>query len=164
MTLKTKQKFNLVQLMIFKKMNMKKKWVFTWGIVTGIVVTFLVLFIIAKTNKEKNVRFFDKPGEVIEYSSVKVFQALGDGFALANCEGVNTEEILNMSTSGTHVVRTNFIFETTVLLYNEEGTPYYDDQIVKASKDQCFKQVGIYHYPTKNGDRKTVPIVMLMEK
>ena len=136
---------------------MKKIWVYLLGVLTGIVVTIIVLMIIAvavnakndpSTGMTKGMSFFEQPGDVIESSSVKVFQALGNGAALAMCKG-----------DGTYIHS-----GPNVLLYNEQGTPYYDDQVVEAPRGKCFKQVGIYRYPTKSGMDKTVPIVMLLER
>lgn len=92
--------------------------------------------------------FFEEQGDIVEPTSVKVFQALGDGAALAECKG-----------NGSY-----FYMGLKVLLYNEDGTPYYDEQVVTAPKGKCFRQVGIYRYPTKSGIDKTVPIVMIMDR
>ncbi|MBP5542249.1 MAG: hypothetical protein J6X88_11490 [Bacteroidales bacterium] len=137
---------------------MKKIWIYLLGVLTGIVVTIVVLVIIGlivnaqndpRTGATNGMSFFETPGDVVESSSVKVFQALGDGAALAFCKGDEPYD---------------WYGTTAVLLYNEEGMPYYDDQIVNASAGKVFRQIGIYRYPTKNGIDKTVPIVMLMDK
>jgi hypothetical protein len=137
---------------------MKKIWVYLLGVLTGIVVTIVVMVIIVFVMNAKNdpsirmtngMSFFEEPGDMVEPSSVKVFQALSAGTALAECKG-NGNSIYMMG--------------PTVLLYNEEGAPYYDEQVVKASNGKCFRQVGIYRYPTESGMDKTVPIVMLLDK
>ncbi|MBO7489516.1 MAG: hypothetical protein J6T88_04475 [Bacteroidales bacterium] len=130
---------------------MKKIWVYILGILTGVVLTFIVLFIIAKAASGANngMTFFDKPGQVMEESSYKVFQSLGKGYALANgCSDNKYDLYLGL----------------TVLIYNEDGKTYYDDQIITAPKGKCFRQIGIYRYPTRMDVDKTVPIVMLMDK
>lgn len=136
---------------------MKKIWVYLLGVLTGIVFTIGILVIISVVIDAKNdprigatngMSFFETPGDVIEPSSVKVFQALGDGTALAVCK---EDRYYGYGT-------------TVVLLYNEEETPYYDEQVVNAKRGMCFRQIGIYRYPAKNGNDKTVPIVMLMDK
>lgn len=131
---------------------MKKIWVYLLGVLTGIVVSIVVLGIAASAVNAKNapdgMTFFESPGDIIEHSSVKVFQALGDGTALAESKG-----------NGSYIYN-----GPNVLLYNKDGIPYYDEQVVNAPKDKCFRQVGIYRYPAKSGDDKTVPIVMLLEK
>lgn len=145
---------------------MKKIWVYLLGVLTGVVVTIAVLLAIAaivnsksderKPDKRPDIEtktysgasFFDEPGDVINESDFKVFQALGDGVALANGKGEGYSVYLGL----------------TVLLYNEDGMPYYDDQIVSATQGMCFRQIGIYRYQTRGGMTKTVPIVMMMER
>lgn len=51
-----------------------------------------------------------------------------------------------------------------VLIMNDNGEYYYDEQIIKVPKGKCMRQVGIYKYQAKSGIEKTVPIVMLMNK
>lgn len=136
---------------------MKKIWIYLLGVLTGIVIAIIALMVIGAVMSAKNdpgarmangMSFFEKPGEIVEPSSVKVFQALGEGTALAHCKGREPYDLYG---------------DPTVLLYNEEGTPYYDDQIVKSSAGKCFRQVGIYRYSSRMGN-KTVPIVMLLKK
>ena len=91
--------------------------------------------------------FFESSGDIIEETSLKVFQTIGDGAALASCK----DGYLSMYTG------------LTVLLYNENRMPYYDEQIIDAPAGKCFKQVGVYRYRAKSGIDKTVPIVMLMD-
>lgn len=131
---------------------MKKIWVYLLGVLTGIVVTFIVLAIIGNSNKQKSpdgVQFFDKAGEVMDCSNYQVFQALDDGYALA----WESTEIGIPNPLG-----------AVVLLYNEAGSPYYDRQMVSVSSGECFRQVGIFRYKQKDGDYATVPIVMLMRE
>ena len=136
---------------------MKKIWVYLLGVLTGIVATIIALAIIGVAMNAKNdpatrmsngMSFFEKPSDIVEPSSVKVFQALGDGAALAECKGDG-----KYSYTGPNV-----------LLYNEDAQPYYDEQVINAPKNKCFRQVGIYRYPTKSGMDKTVPIVMILDK
>lgn len=126
---------------------MKKIWIYILGILTGIVVTFFTLMIIA--NASNGMTFFDKPGQIMDDTSFKVIQSLGSNAALAN--GKNDK-----------------FFDSygglTVLLYNENNETYYDDQIVTVPKGKCFRQVGVYKYQTRMDIGKTVPIVMVMDK
>lgn len=131
---------------------MKKIWVYMLGVLTGIVFTVIVLFIIGNSNKQRlpdGVEFFDVAGEVMECSHYQVFQALGSGYALA----------WELSDSGIPNP-----LGSIVLLYDEDGSPYYDRQMVSATQGECFCQVGIYRYKQKSGDYATVPIVMIMEE
>ena len=136
---------------------MKKIWVYLLGVLTGIVISVIVLAIIGVAMNAKNdpgtrmtngMSFFDTPGDIVESSSVKVFQALGDGAALAHCKGKE---------------KYDWYGDPIVLLYNEDENPYYDEQIINAPNGKCFRQIGIYRYSSRMGD-KTVPIVMLLDK
>ena len=131
---------------------MKKIWVYLLGVLTGIVVTIIILSIIGNSNKQKSpdgVQFFDKAGQVMDCSGYYVFQVLGDGYALAG----------ELSEYGVPNP-----LGSIVLLYDEDGSPYYDRQTVSASYGECFRQVGIFRYRKKTGDFATVPIVMLMRE
>lgn len=137
---------------------MKKIWVYLLGLLSGIVITIVVLLVFGIIIRAKNdpgitmlngMSFFETPGEVIKETSFKVFQALDDGAALAEGKGDGHSSVY---------------LGLNVLLYNEEKTPYYDEQIVTLPQGKCFRQVGIYRYHAKSGIDKTVPIVMIMDK
>ena len=137
---------------------MKKIWVYLLGLLSGIVITIVVLLVFGLIIRAKHdpgitmlngMSFFETPGEVIKETSFKVFQALDDGAALAEGKGDGHSSVY---------------LGLNVLLYNEEKTPYYDEQIVTLPQGKCFRQVGIYRYHAKSGIDKTVPIVMIMDK
>lgn len=137
---------------------MKKIWVYLLGLLSGIVITIVVLLVFGLIIRAKNdpgitmlngMSFFETHGEVIKETSFKVFQALDDGAALAEGKGDGHSSVY---------------LGLNVLLYNEEKTPYYDEQIVTLPQGKCFRQVGIYRYHAKSGIDKTVPIVMIMDK
>lgn len=131
---------------------MRKIWVYLLGILSGVVLTFLASYFINKT-KFSDIMFFDEPGEIITaqtlsgssqaVKSFEVFQVLDDGVALA---------------TGDEWFSRNLI----VLLWNESGEPYYDSQSVVASNGECFRQIGIYKYKSKDKKHRTIPVVMLM--
>lgn len=50
------------------------------------------------------------------------------------------------------------------LIVNDEGKYYYDDQIIEIPEGKVARQVGIYQYPTRNEDVKTVPIIEILDK
>lgn len=128
---------------------MKKIWIYLLGVLTGIIISVICSVIIVVINNNKSgLTFFEQPGDIVELSSVEVFQSLGNGTALAKCKG-----------DGEY-----FHSGPNVLLYNEDDVPYYDEQVVIAPAGKCFKQVGIYQYHAKIGIDKTVPIVMLLDK
>ena len=131
-----------------------KKWaVFLLGFISGIVLTFVTLFVIGASQTINNrVTIFEQPGECLSTNNFEVMQVVEDGCALA------------------HEVKWNSILERymptdlLVLVINDNGEHYYDDQLIKVPKGKCMRQIGIYKYPTKMEIEKTVPIVKLMDK
>jgi hypothetical protein len=130
-----------------------KKWiVFVLGFVLGIVFLFLVLLIIGKSSSNDNgMTYFEKPGKCISKKDFKVFQVIGEGYALA-------EERLEFSSGIT--LPGNLL----VLVTNDNGELYYDNQIIEVPKGKCMRQIGVYEYQTKSENWKTVPIVQVMNE
>ena len=122
---------------------MKKFLLVFGGFVAGIIVTFLVLYIIARTNRSNDeftgLTMFSETGECIESTGeIKVFQVLAPDIALAR--------------TGDWII---------VLLINYEGKTYYDEQKITIPDNKCARQVGTYQYTTKDGMGKTVPAVVI---
>lgn len=130
---------------------MSKKSFFL-GLVTGVVLTFVGLFVVGLVNQntadDDPVQYFEQPVnyENKKSTSFKVFQVLGNA-ALAS-------EISNK--------QYKWYNGTTVLLLNGQ---FYCDQVIELENP---KQVGTYNYQTKErevlgttvgGDMKTVPVI-----
>lgn len=116
---------------------------FIWGVVTGIILTLSILFIIGlasqNTGDKDPIQYLEKP---IKYenkseTSFKVFQVLGKA-ALAS-------EISNEEYKW-------FNGNTVVIL----GENFYSDQIVTIKNPQ---RVGTYSYTNKGGMPMTVPVI-----
>lgn len=131
--------------------TMSKKSFFL-GLVTGVVLTFVGLFVVGLVNQntadDDPVQYFEQPVnyENKKSTSFKVFQVLGNA-ALAS-------EISNM--------QYKWYNGTTVLLLNGQ---FYCDQVIELENP---KQVGTYNYQTKErevlgttigGNMKTVPVI-----
>lgn len=133
---------------------MKKIWVYLLGILTGIALTFLFAVINNKAKSSDDITFFDEPGEIITTKShsgwtkvirnFKVFQVLEDGVALAIGNELSSYDLI-------------------VLLWNDQGEKYYDNQDVVAPRGKCFRQIGIYKYESKDERYRTVPVVTIMD-
>lgn len=136
-----------------------KNWlVFLLGFISGIIFTFVMMLYVAKQNVDEGVEkvdngmtFFEQPGDCVSTNQFEVMQVLDDNYALAYEQ--KYEEYLGY-------MRTDLL----VLVTNDEGVYYYDEQTIKVPKGKCMRQVGIYKYQTKFEDWKTVPIVKLMDK
>lgn len=125
-----------------------KKWlIFLGGVVAGIVLTFLIAFIIS-SSKASGVTNFEKPGPIVNETSVKVLQVLDDNAALVHGKEPGTFSDLYMG--------------PIYLLRNDNGVFYYDDEIIHKPKDKKFRQTGVYKYKTNAGAYKTVAIIELL--
>lgn len=124
-----------------------KKWiVFVLGFVSGFVFLFLVLLIIGKTYATNDgMTYFEKPGKCISTKDFEVMQVVGEGYALAR-------------------EKKGYVGGILVLVTNENGELYYDDQVIKVPEGKCMRQIGVYEYQTRMETIKTVPIVQVMNE
>lgn len=142
---------------------MKKIWVFLLGVLTGIVILFAVLLVVAKFSPSNNensdtpsissnngVTLFPEAGDCLSEKPFKVFQVLDTGVALA--------------TEYSDRIGGNEVFYGTNVLFYTEGKYYYDEEIIRVPQGKCVRQIGVYKYMTKQDFEKTVPIVTIMDK
>ena len=119
---------------------MNKFLIYLLGIITGIGLTFGFAYLKSETDetiKDNGMTFFENPGEKFSINAFEVIQVIDDNHALAI--EAKWESFLEEYMPG----------ELTVLITNDSGEYYYDDQIIKTTKTKCFKQVGIYKYNTR---------------
>ena len=133
-------------------MNNKTKFILTYvaGIVTGVVLTFMVGFLVTKLQARSSsdeIVMFDKPLGVVPGDIFEVIQVMPDGSALA---------------TGCSILSDNY--GTIVLFIGDESTSYYDNQKIYVPDGKVLKQVGTYSYMARNEMYKTVPIVKIMAK
>ena len=122
---------------------MNKKSFFI-GMLSGIVLTIAVLFIIGfvsqKNNEDDAIQRLEKPVsyENKKITSFKVFQVIGEDAALA--KEISDKE-LDM-----------YLGNTVVLI----GKDFYSDQVITIKNP---KRIGTYSYTNNGGMPKTVPII-----
>lgn len=130
------------------------KWIyFIGGIVVGIILTTITLYYIGTNMQEQQkenqkTTLFEEPGDVIDVKSFKVFQVVEEGKALVYGEAND---------------HAGYYGGAVYMLTNDEGKLYYDDEIVKLSKGQVARQIGIFEYKATLG-QKTVPIIRIIDK
>ena len=122
---------------------MNKKSFFL-GVLTGIVLTFVGLFVIGlvyQKSEDGTIQYLENPVsyENKKETSFRVFQVLGNK-ALAD------------EVSGT-VGNSAIYLGNTVLLLGEN---FYNDQVVNVKNPQ---RVGTYNYTNKGGRSMTVPVI-----
>lgn len=99
----------------------------------------------AKNNS--GMTLFDKPGDRVSLKDFEVQRVLESGDAIAR-------EISD-NIAG-HV----FTSDLEVLILAQEGSNFYNNQIVKAPHGKCARQIGTYKYqPYRYGETKVIPII-----
>ena len=122
---------------------MNKKSFFI-GMLSGIVLTIVALFVIGfvrqKNNEDDAIQYLEKPVsyENKKITSFKVFQVIGEDAALA--KEISDKE-LDM-----------YLGNTVVLI----GKDFYSDQVITIKNP---KRIGTYSYTNNGGMPKTVPII-----
>lgn len=97
----------------------------------------------AKNNSGKTL--FDKPGDCVSRKNFEVQKVLESGDAIA----------LEVRESISGYV---FTSDLEVLILAQEGSNFYDNQIVKAPQGKCARQIGNYKYQ-EYGNTKVIPII-----
>lgn len=132
-------------------MNTRTKSVLIYigGIVTGIILTFVILLFVAKSNSDNpsndNMIIFEQPQQKIDAKSFEVLQVLPDGNALATVESPEN-------------------FGMIVMFRAKGNASYYDDQKIEIPTGKCARQIGTYRYMTRNNIEKTVPIIDIVNE
>lgn len=122
---------------------MSKKSFFL-GVVTGVVLTFVVLIVIGLVNEKSDANFpaqyLEKPVsyENKKETSFRVFQVLGNA-ALAR--EISADGVIQL-----------FLGNTVVLL----GKDYYNNQVITVKNPQ---RIGTYSYTSTNDMSMTVPVI-----
>lgn len=133
---------------------MNKFLIYLLGVVTGVALTFGFAYLKSESDgivNDNGITLFDQVGEKFNASAFKVIQVIDDNHALA--QEMRWESFLEEYMPD----------DLVVLITNDSGEYYYDDQMIKSTKTKCFKQVGIYKYETRAGIEKTVPILKLLD-
>lgn len=117
----------------------KKILIYVAGIVTGVILTFLVAFILSGSNSAADdINCFESP---ISYegkstTSFEVFQVFGDCALAHEKEGYG--------------------YHGKIVLLVSDKASFYSDQVVEV-KDPI--QIGTYSYESKGGMPFTVPVI-----
>lgn len=102
----------------------------------------------AKSVATKNVSgktIFDKPGDCVSRKNFEVQKVLDSGDAIAL-------EVIDNSSGYV------FTSDLEVLLLAHDGSDFYNNQIVRAPRGKCARQIGTYKY-SYAGSTKVIPII-----
>ena len=133
-----------------------KNWLaFLLGFISGIVFIIFVAAALAGVSEEETrdngMTLFEQPAECLSTNRFEVMQVISDNYALAYEQKYESYINQYMNT------------DLLVLITNDNGEYYYDDQVIKVPKGKCARQIGVYKYQTTLENWKTVPIVKIME-
>lgn len=149
-------------------MKLRTKFILTYvaGIVTGILLLFVVGFFMAKSQyrfinrsarrlfvvgffmaksqatsaSNDDVVMFEKPRGIVPGKVFEVMRVLPNGSALATVNDIESENL-----------------GTDVLFVGDEKTSYYDGQMINVPSGKVARQIGTYRYMAR-----TVPVVEIM--
>ena len=113
---------------------------FLTGFILGIIGTLGALYILEQSSQEDFILFQEK-GQCVTQEDLEVFQVLDLERAL--------------------VRQVKFLDFTVMLLVNDSGKTYYDDEVIKIPAKKCARQIGTFRYHTKDKNYKTVPVVRI---
>lgn len=114
-------------------------------IIDGVELTKSNKTVSAKNNS--GTTLFDKPGDCVSRKNFEVQEVLESGNAIA---------LEIRGTIGGHI----FTSDLEVLILAQEGSNFYNKQVVKTPHGKCARQIGNYKYqPYKYGDTKVIPII-----
>lgn len=119
---------------------------FIAGMITMLIIT--VAFVPAENDNLQGLTLFqDKTqAKIIEAKQIKVFQVLEPNKALAHATN-QPDQIYDPN-------------QIIVLIIGNENTSYYDEEKININYNQYLKQIGIFQYESKVG-QKTVPVVSI---
>ena len=146
---------------------MKQFLIFIGGFVVGVLATIFVgnLIVIADTPSDDGLfglTVFTEKGECLKTSSksksteIEILQVIEPNIALGNIKNYNDKK----GYDGEFYRDYDIGNEVVVLLTNDDGKTYYDDQKLEVT-NKCVRQIGTYQYTAKIGIEKTVPAVVI---
>ena len=122
-----------------------EKTVPTVRIIDGVELTKSNKTVSAKNNS--GTTLFDKPGDCVSRKNFEVQEVLESGNAIA----LEIRETIRGRI---------FTSDLEVLILAQEGSNFYNKQVVKTPHGKCARQIGNYKYqPYKYGDTKVIPII-----
>ena len=122
---------------------------FLFGLLLGIIGTLGFLYVLGQRTQDQ-IMLFSEKGRCITKKDLIVFQVISPSKALVRPSvdfNKDMENVLGMF--------------GVMLLVNDTGETYYDDEIVKVPAKTCARQIGTYQYPTRDNNYKTVPVVRI---
>jgi hypothetical protein len=146
---------------------MKQFLIFIGGFVAGVLAAILVGYYIMMVGKPIDdglfgLTIFPEKGECLKSTSksksseIDILQVVEPNMALGNLKYYTEKKLY-----GGEIYRDYDIENAVVvLLINNDGKTFYDDQKIDVS-NKCIRQTGTYQYNANIGIEKTVPSVVI---
>lgn len=93
------------------------------------------------------------PGEIINEKSFQVFEVYTPHAAL----------VRGKTDSGGYYGIVYLLVRDKYYYFVNQNSEFYDEQIVKVPKGKVVRMFGTYSYTTRDGRRKTVPRIMIVD-
>lgn len=128
---------------------MKKGLVVIIGLITGVALTVITIFVISKEYSKNTDPVINLAEQQIPFTVASKFQIfqVADNGALANCED-NGSPISSFS-------------GPIVFIPSDGDNQFYDDQIIEVPTNKKVMQIGTFRYLTRLGE-KVVPVIKFM--
>lgn len=131
---------------------MKKGLVFFLGVLTGLLIFFIISCVIAGKNGAfgyngiQGLTIFEEPGPQVPFKSYKVLQVVDGGALVYGTNKATASDI-------------DYYTGTVAFLLAPSTGGYYDGQILVPPAGKKSRQKGTYQYTSGAGNRNTVPVI-----
>lgn len=146
---------------------MKKFLIFTGGFIAGAFATLAFSYSMFQENEPidqglPGLSIFSEKGDCItptkkhKHAEIEILQVIDSDKALGSIKYYSVVNLIG----GESYRRYDYDDGVTVLLTNDEGKSYYDNQKFDVSK-KCVRQIGTFQYTNRIESEKTVPLVII---
>lgn len=149
---------------------MKKFLIFLAGVIVGIGLTVLYPYFNKAESDNTNVNeetlqgltMFSEKGDCVKTTSrkksaeIEINQVVKSNMALGTVQYYSDQKLYG----GEFLRSYDYDNKVVVLLTNDEGKTYYDDQKIDVS-NKCLRQIGTFEYTSRGFSEKTVPVVVI---
>jgi uncharacterized protein YneF (UPF0154 family) len=154
---------------------MKKEWTYISGILTGVVVTLVLMFAffyipeLIRENTIDETPSINRDSIRLAYEEQsRRLEEQRYGLTTFDERSVKVTQVIQSVNNDKALVRGNDKFDLYLgtLYLLEYGSPntLYDGQVIKIPKGKVLRMSGIYQYRTTDGGYKTVPKVKITDK
>lgn len=146
-----------------------KKWlVYLCGVITGVILVLGLEFLNSYSFEGSSTDQTDATEDSVDYSERYALEREREEMLFKTGEIVNEKSFKVIDVLMDHqalvIGKDDYGFYNGIVyfLIGEEGTTFYDDQIINVANNQSVRMNGTYRYVTTNGNQKTVPRIKIL--